>query len=108
MIKPKYIIVTLLGIILILSLVIIFKKPDSVVEEFDTSELEQKLEYEMERAQFWQKEASHWHQVADSALYVNDSLKQIEPIIITHYEKVYQAIPDGTNVQLDSIIRSNW
>lgn len=44
----------------------------------------------------------------DSLISRNDSLTSVKQKVKVRYEKVYINIEHATNVELDSVIRSNW
>jgi len=108
MIKPSHIIWSLLGIILILACVLIFRKPKIVVEGFDDTELRKQIELEKQNAEYWESEAKRWHSVADSALVMSDSLQNLKPQIKYVYHEIYKFNSTATTTQLDSVIRANW
>ena len=99
----------LTGIILVLLLIIMFRrKPQPEVEPFDDSALRKEIQIADSAALYWQNVALSWEQVATDAENHSDSLENLKPIIQHHYHEIYKSIPDGTIVQLDSLVRSNW
>lgn len=108
MIKPNHIIWALLGVILILILILVFRKPDPVVERFDEQHYLDLIESEEKKAAYYQLEAERWQSKADSAMAVSDSLEKLKPEIQHHYHEIYKFNSTATTVQLDSVIRSNW
>jgi hypothetical protein len=98
----------LLLVILVLLYIVIFRKPEVVVEPFDETPLREEIAKKDSIAQFWENEAHKWETVAHSYEAKSDSLETLKPQIQEHYGNTYKIIPDGTNVVLDSIIRANW
>lgn len=106
--KSNLIIAAQIGIILILVCILIFKKPVTVVEPFDDTELRQQIAEKDSIAAHWELQANQWKTVASLAEAKSDSLELLKPQIQHHYHEIYTAIADGTVVELDNIIRSNW
>lgn len=79
-----------------------------VVEEFDDSALRLELEREKLKVERWKEEAERLQVIATKALAAEDSLSKLPRIIHKHYDNIYKIIPDGTNAELDSLIRANW
>lgn len=98
----------LLLVILVQMYMLIFRKPDVVVQPFDDTELREEIAEKDSLANYWQAVASSWQAEAEKYEAKSDSLEQTKVVIKHHYHEIYKAIPDGTSVQLDSIIRANW
>lgn len=101
---------SLLTIVLILSFILIFRKPEEklVVEPFDDTKLREQIELEKQNALFWEQKALLWQNIATKAIQKSDSLENLKPNIKNHYEKTYNHIDTADVHELDSIIRSNW
>lgn len=87
----------------------IFKDDHPVVVENDeVFRLRHELAESEKRVFEWQQKADHWQKLADSAIYVSDSLAKLPPKIKHYYHEIYKSIPDAAVSKLDSIIRTNW
>jgi hypothetical protein len=107
--KTSNIVITvLIGIVAVLVLVLILRKPVQVVEKPDETFLQERLKQEQAKVQYWEYQSKYWQNVAGHAIHTSDSLKALPPKIKRIYEDTYKTIHTGTAVQLDSIIRSNW
>jgi hypothetical protein len=102
------VIAVLIGIVAVLVLVLILRKPVQVVEKPDETFLQKQLEQERAKVQYWESQSIYWSNVAGRAIHTSDSLKALPPKIKRIYEDTYKTIRTGTAVQLDSVIRSNW
>lgn len=99
----------LTGVIVVLLLINLLRgKPQPEIIPFDDSKLLKQIELADSSALYWQRIALSWEQIATDAERHSDSLENLKPIIQHHYHEIYKSIPDGTVIQLDSIIRTNW
>jgi hypothetical protein len=106
-IKASHAIWALLGIILILICILVFRKPNTVVEEFDETPYLEIIESEKLKAIYWENQAEYFSSVADSALVISDSLQNLKPEIKHVYHEIYKFNSTATTIQLDSVIRAN-
>lgn len=106
--KVKILLGILFFIVLIQGYIIIFKNKPIEVEIFDDSILRKEIELADSLALSWQNKALTWKRIAIDAEKYSDSLENLKPLIQNHYDTVYKFIPNGTSIQLDSIIRANW
>jgi hypothetical protein len=98
----------LIGIILVMGYFLIFSSPETVVEEFDDSELREEIRLLDSSSTFWKEEAAAWQNLADIAGDKADSLENIKPSIKNYYNEKYTFNASATVLQLDSVIRANW
>lgn len=108
MFKAEHVIGALLAVILLLACILIFRKPKTVVEEFDKTPYLEQIEIERKKAEFWEAKATKMQTIADGALKLSDSLQNIKPTIKHVYHEIYKFNSTATTTQLDSVIRSNW
>ena len=98
----------LLGIILVLVYVLIFRQSATIVEPFDDTEIREKLEQEAAKSLYWEQLATKWEQNALQEEAKSDSLEKIKSDITDDYSKTYNIIPDSDLDGLDSILFANW
>ena len=106
--KMKILLAVLFFIILIQGYILIFKNESVQIELFDDSALRKEIELADSLTLSWQNKALNWKRMAINAEKYSDSLENLKPLIQYHYDTVYKFIPNGTTIQLDSIIRANW
>jgi hypothetical protein len=108
MTRANWIIIGLLGVIFTLVVILIVRKPATIVEPFDDSALREEIRLKDSVALYWELEAGLWHDFADSTLVLADSLENSKPTIKKFYHEKYKFNSTATTVQLDSVIRTNW
>ncbi len=105
--QVKHITFILLLIVLIETVVLIFRKPETVVEPFDDRALREQIRVQDSLADYYREKAFKYQKIANDALKSKDSLKELYNKINTYYAPIYKYIPYASNEQLDSIVRAN-
>ena len=100
--------IVLLGIILVLLYILIFRQPTTIVEPFDDTELREQIRLKDSTASYWEENALYWLGVSADHEQRADSLENIKTNIKNEYSPTYKAIPGATATQRDSILRANW
>jgi hypothetical protein len=107
--KSNIAIFILLGIILILAYILIFRKPDSIVVlPFDDTKLRKEIAKSDSVATYWKQKAVDFQ---NKALYFeakSDGLELLKPQIYNYYDQIYKFNSTASGSELDSVIRANW
>lgn len=86
----------------------IFSSPSTKVPKFDEGPLRRELAKKDSIINSLTVDKEALFIILGDISYERDSIQKVKQKVIHHYEKQYKAVTDGTLVQLDSIIRSNW
>lgn len=109
MINKQNIIYILLGIILIMFLYIIFRKPSEITKVItSTEDLENMIKAKEEENLLLLQTIDSLNNNRASLYKQIDSLDKVKNKIKIEYREIYKYIDNATNHQLDSIIRANW
>jgi len=87
---------------------LIFGSPETVVEEFDESQLREQIRLADSTSLHWEEESVAWHNLANILGDKSDSLETFKPSIKYYYNEKYTFNTNATTNQLDSVIRSIW
>ena len=86
----------------------IFNSSETIVEEFDDSELREEIRLADSTSLHWKEEAAAWQNLANVAGDKSDSLEKFKPSIKYYYNEKYTFNANADILQLDSVIRANW
>ena len=107
--KSNIAIFILLGIILILGYILIFRKPDPIgVEPFDDTELRKEIAVSDSIAKHWENKAQQFQVDARYYEAKADGLELLKPQIHNYYDQIYSFNSTASSSELDSVIRANW
>lgn len=106
--RTDIVLVTLILIILVQSIVLVFRTGRSNPQTNDVQALKDQVKVKESQVKFWEEQANDYKTLADKAIAKSDSLEKLKPIVKHFYHETYKFIPSAGNKQLDSLIRSNW
>jgi hypothetical protein len=107
--KSNIVIFILLGTILILGYILIFRKPEPIeVKPFDDTELRKEIAKSDSIAASWQQKAEAFQKDAIYYEAKADGLEVLKPQIHNYYDQIYKFNSTASSSELDSIIRANW
>jgi len=106
--RTNIVLVTLILIILVQSIVLVFRTGRSNPQTNDVQALKEQVKVKESQVKFWEEQANDYKTLADKAIAKSDSLEKLKPIVKHFYHETYKFIPSASNKQLDSLIRSNW
>ena len=99
--KTNIIIGVLLIGVLILGYIVLYRKPDTVIELFDDTPYRDSIKIAYQNAAYWEDYA---HGVEEDRNRIREQKQKVKYVYQTQYIYIRTADVD----QLDSIIRSNW
>lgn len=108
--KTNIVFLVLLGTILVLSYILIFRKSDTqiVIEPFDDTLLREEIAKSDSIANHWQQVASDYQYSAALSEAKSDSIEIAKQKLQQDYDEMYKFNSTASSNQLDSVIRANW